>query len=321
MSVPILHDIDHHGNKVANATLESVTLLDSQPGQLLKVGGDRKVTGVFETIRELLFTTRTYYVRNDGNDANDGLANTAAGAFKTIPKAIDIASSTLDLGISNVNIKLANGTYSYLQGIKLKSFVGAGKIIISGDIANPANVIVQTTTNGGAENGFAIFESIASACVYVLEGMLLQSSGTNFRAILTNAPNSTIEYRNLIIGSGFIRGICTFGGLIRCIGNYTITSGAQMHFEVVGQGTLKCEFQPTVITVTNTPNFSIAFLYVNGLSYAYIASFAGYVSFSGAATGKKYDVSALSYVTGTQNNANYLPGSIGGTVSPNSQYA
>lgn len=39
--------------------------------------------------RDLLTTNRTYYVRTDGSNSNNGLANTSGGAFLTIQKAID----------------------------------------------------------------------------------------------------------------------------------------------------------------------------------------------------------------------------------------
>ncbi len=52
--------------------------------------------------REMLAANRTYYVRTDGSNSNNGLANTAGGAFLTIQKAIDTVSG-LDLGAYNDN--------------------------------------------------------------------------------------------------------------------------------------------------------------------------------------------------------------------------
>lgn len=96
--------------------------------------------------RELLTANRTYYVRTDGNDGNTGLANTSGGAFLTIQKAIDVASA-LDTGIYSVTIQVGAGTYTAAN--TLKSYVGAGPIVIVGDETTPSNVVISPTTANG----------------------------------------------------------------------------------------------------------------------------------------------------------------------------
>jgi pectin methylesterase-like acyl-CoA thioesterase len=93
--------------------------------------------------REKLTAARTYWVRTDGSDSNDGLANTSGSAFLTVQKAIDVASA-LDNGGFNITIQLGNGTYS--AGASLKSFVGSGRIVIQGNSTTPANVHVSVAS-------------------------------------------------------------------------------------------------------------------------------------------------------------------------------
>jgi hypothetical protein len=69
----------------------------------------------------------TYYVRTDGNDSNTGTANTAAGAFKTISKAVSMIPQTV-----NHTVMLNIGAGSYVEGVSLKGFTGNGVIRING---------------------------------------------------------------------------------------------------------------------------------------------------------------------------------------------
>lgn len=216
-------------------------------------------------------------------------------------------------------IQVADGTYS--GAVILKSLVGSGKCIIQGNIPNPSLVICTVIGAGGGANPFALFESRAFSSTWIIQGFQLQSSGTNWRAILSLNTGSIIQYKNLIIGAGFIRHICSFGGDLRCLGNYTIAASAQVHWELSSTGRLVSDTIPTVITLTGAPAFSIAFLLGSGQSNIYVASFGGYTSFSGSATGTRYNLQGLSYFVGAQGNQTYLPGnSAGGTLTGNSVY-
>ena len=95
---------------------------------------------VDRTTREVLSANRTYYVRTDGSDSNNGLANTSGGAFLTIQKAINTASG-LDLSIYDVSILVPAGTWT--ENLVLKSLVGAGRVTLTGDITTPSNVVLN----------------------------------------------------------------------------------------------------------------------------------------------------------------------------------
>ncbi|AIQ63324.1 hypothetical protein PSTEL_09735 [Paenibacillus stellifer] len=88
----------------------------------------------------------TYYVRTEGNDSNNGLANTAAGAFKTIAKALAMIPQTIS---HNVTVNVAAGTYAEdvnVYGFRCSS---AGQLTIQGDtvISTSRNVLSITFRN------------------------------------------------------------------------------------------------------------------------------------------------------------------------------
>jgi len=101
------------------------------------------------TIFEQLTAPRTLYVRADGNDNNDGSANTSGSAFLTIQAAVN-AAYRLDFNGNNVTIQVNAGTYTspvvtnapFLNGGQL-----GGSLLIKGDLTTPSNVVVSTTNN------------------------------------------------------------------------------------------------------------------------------------------------------------------------------
>lgn len=131
----------------------------------------------------------TYYVRTDGSDNNTGLANTAAGAFRTINKAISMIPQIVD---HTVTINVAAGTYA--EAVLIEGIVGGGyvnfvgtsaiiqsfravrcqRIVVSGFTAAIGNDVGFYAADGGAVDftsciatatstsyGVAIFNQIA----------------------------------------------------------------------------------------------------------------------------------------------------------------
>ncbi|WP_159886209.1 C1q-like domain-containing protein [Paenibacillus puerhi] len=81
----------------------------------------------------------TYYVRTDGNDNNAGTANTAAGAFRTIQKAVNSVPQIVN---HTVTINVAAGTYS--EDVILRNF-------ITGDVFN-GFILKAANNNQNATN-------------------------------------------------------------------------------------------------------------------------------------------------------------------------
>jgi len=126
-----------------------VYVLDNPSGspsdRKVTIANIQKVSGG----RELLTANRIYYVRTDGSNANDGLTNSAGGAFLTVQKAIDVLSTAINLGGYNVTIQIADGTYVGDNTVN-SPWDGVGTVTISGNSGTPDNVILTPATTVGS---------------------------------------------------------------------------------------------------------------------------------------------------------------------------
>lgn len=258
-------------------------------------------------IREKLTANRAYYVRTDGSDSNNGLANTTGGAFLTIQKAIDTVY-TLDLSIYNVTIQLADGTYSGSVAFK-GPFVGKGSVTLNGNSTTPTNVVVSIPNSYGA---FGCRDGV-------------QVSLTNFQI----APQSGTAAQNILIqnfvtvmfagvdfaasGRAHIEAL-NFANVVFS-GAWTISGDAPVHITLDASSNMTASGQ-TVTASGGTRTFSDCFLKLNNRSGALIFNLTKVGTFSGVKWKASLNAT-INSIGATSDTA--IPGSTNGTASTGAQ--
>jgi len=252
--------------------------------------------------RELLTSNRTYYVRKDGADSNDGLADTAGGAFLTIQKALDTVFA-LDLSIYSVTIQVRAGTYA--ERLALREYVGIGPINLVGDATTPSNVVVSATS-GACLTG-------SGHRLITVNGFKLQTTTSGEGIQLSRG--ASLNYQNIDFGSTVYSHVYVASGAVaQMVGPCTISGGAPTHINVTAGGYLNISSRS--FTLTGTPAFSSAFALVDSPALLLAAG----NTFTGSATGKRYDASLGGVINTAGGGANYFPGNSAGTATTG-QYA
>lgn len=246
-------------------------------------------------VREVLTATRNYYVRTDGSDSNNGLANTSGGAFLTIQKAVDVACA-IDASTQNVNINIATGTYT--GTVTLKKYLGSGIFSIIG---------TSVTINGGTSNGITAYD----VGTWVISGITF-----------TNTSNSIIASGSTVLqfGSGMSFGSATDAHVLSQSGayvifnnDYSITGGANTHLQAL-QGFI--QVVGITVTLTGTPAFSGYFAHSQFFGHLKLFS----TTWSGSATGTRYLSYDNSLIVTNGGGATYLPGNASGITGNQGLY-
>lgn len=254
--------------------------------------------------RRVLTSSGTYYVRTDGSDSNNGLANTSGGAFLTLQKAVDVVAA-LDLSTYDVTINVADGTYT--AGATVSGpWVGSGTVTIIGNTSTPANVIVSTTsascftvTNAGrlTLRGMELRTTTSGSCLFAQNGGRI-SVGSNMRLGTCAAYHM------------FSKNLST----IAISANYEIVGGATVHYQLETGGLITCN--GITVTVTGTPAFTA---FASAARAAILEAFSS--TYSGAATGTRYTAGENSIIFTNGGGASYFPGNVAGSTSTGGQYS
>lgn len=257
--------------------------------------------------REVLTAARTYYVRTDGSDSNNGLSNTSGGAFLTIQKAVDVVC-TLDCGIYAVTIQVGDGTFN--GAVALKKPLGSGEFQLLGNTTTPSNCVVNNSSGDTISN--------TSGAVWTVGGFKLTS--TSGYDLICDGNGGVINVKHAMdYGQSTWSHIAAHNtGTINVLANYTVSGGSTNggHWHAMCSGTIQCNSR--TVTITNTPNFPAGWAWVDR-AHGTISCFS--CTFSGSATGLRYNGYGLGCIFTNGTNANsYLPGT-SGSLNTGSVYA
>lgn len=243
-------------------------------------------------IREKLTGNRTYYVRTDGSNANNGLANTVGGAFLTIQRAYQEICK-LDLNGFNATISVADG--SYAAGLALTVPWVGGNIVLSGSAA----AVISVTNTHCIQTGMSLSGALT------VSGMTLQTAGAGNGVSMADAGRINL--------SGVTFGPCASahiaaqgtGAIVQASSDYTIAGSALRHWHAEFGGLIRAYGR--TITLTGAPAFT---------EFARVAAAATVRcdgnTYVGAATGSQYHA----YQNGViSRGGTTLPGSTAGTTA------
>lgn len=255
--------------------------------------------------REKLTADRTYYVRTDGSDSNNGLSNTSGGAFATFQHAFSVVAA-LDLSVYSATIEAGNaGTYAGVEinapligGVAL-NLVGNGATISTSTLLGAIFVTAGQSTPINV-SGFTTVNTHASGCGIRVDA----AARVNITTGMTYSTSAVAHIRTSVPGS-----------YISTSGSYSITSGGQSHILAVEQSGVRVN--GGTVTITGTPAFSVGFVNVSLGAHSLISS----VTFSGSATGPRYSAATLGVISTNGAGATYLPGDAAGTTATGGVYA
>lgn len=192
------------------------------------------------------------YVRTDGSDANDGLSNTAGGAFATLERAAQWVRERKFYGTGFISVRIADGTYQQTgSGYNFATtFVDTApfwfatdlyqptsretyRVRVIGNMATPANVQINLSDTQNS-NG------LVSAHFY---GLSFKYNGTSlYRDNIASLLSATITNCRFIVGAA---AKSPFLYVFRCSGDAGFFTGA---INVIFEAAKQCE---TILAVAN----------------------------------------------------------------------
>lgn len=265
--------------------------------------------------KEIVSSTRTYYIRTDGSDSNDGLANTSGGAWLTIQHAVDFICLNLIVDAA-ITVQVADGTYVNL--ISLSWYEGKAGVTILGNTSTPSNVLIQGST--GATTGVVF----ASKGNWLVRGVKIENTNLG-SAIRLSLPGTAITF-----GECVLKGISSHAYVsngARCTFSTSLVVEGSIPNALIAETGAFIECLANTLTFTGTTTYSDSFAKVSGNSLVLFAPSGGTLTVTGTMSGPKYKLTSggkfspvAQAITGSSAGTfeEYEKGNILGTVSQSS---
>lgn len=209
------------------------------------------VAGLGYRPREILAADRVYYVRKDGNDGNDGLADSAGRALLTIQEAVN-RSTRLDTNNRVVYIRIGAGTYA--EAVVVRRFIGGGTIDIRSTSGVAGDVRIEPPT------GSCILvlgeASVTRLTLKTVDGMCLSVAGAG----------SNCYYGGLVFDGAGVNGNVDVGGGATAaeIEDCTLTGDCGYH--VLVRNNAQLQVSNRVLNIVGSPVLGSTFAFVSDRS-------------------------------------------------------
>jgi hypothetical protein len=257
-----------------------------------------------------LGANKTWYVRTDGNDANDGSANDAAHAFKTANYALKYASENYNFGAHTATVRLLPGIYDEDLALpRYNASTGALQILGSGKDTTQ----VRSVYCSGPGLGTLYINSLS-----IRFGGVVTPGSLNWQGI-RGSSGTTVDISDVGIDATTDEGVSRatlriLGGEIKIRHNCAFTGKTSTFFnidggrvELVNDIEINGSVTDAACVASSSGKFTVS------------ASNGVYPVITGSVTGKRYRVADYSSVYTHGGGANYFPGSAAGTVATTNQ--
>jgi hypothetical protein len=254
-----------------------------------------------------------FYVATNGVDvpiASGG--GTAAAPFLTPNYAVAQMVAALDFGGQAVLLQAVAGHAAFTTKLHITPWVGGGAFIYDGGGGSIAVTVDKAILiDGGPLPGPFTYQNVTLSATF---GSADPNSGRGVDILSA----STIHQ-----GAGVTFGACGghqifvgTGGFLNIDADYSITGGGVTHWNVGNAGLIFIQ-NPHTITLTGTP------AYTGSFASAVLGGtlFVGGQTFSGAATGQRFNASLNGIIATGGGGINYFPGNVAGTTSTGGQYS
>lgn len=251
----------------------------------------------YSEFRRSLRANLTIYINDAiGNDNNDGSANTAGGAFKTIQGAIDRIAGIYDTGSFTITLKCAAGTYDNTIFQTTRSL----NLVLVGEPTDPS--LVKINCPGGSAGVVA-----KEGCSVAVDGVELIGTGNGLDA----NNNGTIRYQNVHFSNTGTHVTANYASSATQTGPCVVkAASAPQHIFAGVTSSILTAFQ--TLTFADPVTWGVGFAVtgggqaiVNGMTYFSV----------GNASGPRYFSNALGMIYVAGGGPNILPGSTAGSVA------